>query len=42
LCERFFNRGANIICVDNYFTGTRHNIEALLSHSRFEVIRRDA
>jgi UDP-glucuronate decarboxylase len=41
LCERLLKQGANIICVDNYFTGTRRNIEAMLDHHRFEVIRHD-
>jgi hypothetical protein len=34
-------QGANVICVDNYFTGTRRNIETMLDHHRFEVIRHD-
>jgi UDP-glucuronate decarboxylase len=33
--------GANVICVDNYFTGTRANIEYLLAHKRFEAVRHD-
>jgi UDP-glucuronate decarboxylase len=41
LCERLLDAGANIVCVDNYFTGTRHNIEKMLDHHRFEVIRHD-
>lgn len=41
LCERLLERGANIICVDNYFTGTRRNLENVLDHHRFEVIRHD-
>src|SRR5216684_4876683 len=41
LCERLLARGANVICVHNYFTGSRTNIEHLLTHQHFEVIRHD-
>ena len=41
LCERLLDDGANVICVDNFFTGTRSNIEHLLDHKRFELIRHD-
>ena len=41
LCERLLAVGANIICVDNYFTGSRTNIEHLLAHKHFEVLRHD-
>jgi UDP-glucuronate decarboxylase len=41
LCERLLAAGANVICVDNFFTGTRRNIEHLLDHKRFELIRHD-
>jgi len=41
LCESLLKAGANVICVDNYFTGTRRNIETMLGHHRFEVIRHD-
>jgi UDP-glucuronate decarboxylase len=41
LCERLLSRGANVICVDNFFSGTRGNVEHLLSHQRFELIRHD-
>ena len=41
LCESLLKAGANVICVDNYFTGTRRNIEIMLGHHRFEVIRHD-
>jgi UDP-glucuronate decarboxylase len=41
LCERLLKQGANVICVDNYFTGTRRNIEGMLDHHAFEVIRHD-
>jgi UDP-glucuronate decarboxylase len=41
LCKRLLNQGANVVCADNYFTGTRRNIEDLLSHPRFELVRHD-
>ncbi len=41
LCERLLAQGANVICVDNFFSGTRGNIEHLLGHKRFELIRHD-
>src|SRR5216684_8972606 len=39
LCERLLAGGENVICVANYFTGSRTNIEHLLAHKHFEVIR---
>jgi UDP-glucuronate decarboxylase len=41
LCERLLAEGANVICVDNFFTGARRNIAHLLDHKRFELIRHD-
>jgi UDP-glucuronate decarboxylase len=41
LCERLLVEGANVICVDNYFTGSRTNIEHLLAHTHFEALRHD-
>jgi UDP-glucuronate decarboxylase len=41
LCERLLGRGANVICVDNFFSGTRSNVEHLLEHKRFELMRHD-
>jgi len=41
LCERLLEAGANVICVDNFFTGTRANVAHLLSHPRFELMRHD-
>ena len=41
LCERLLKSGASVICVDNYFTGTRRNIDGMLDHHRFELIRHD-
>ena len=41
LCERRLKQGASVICLDNFFTGTRHNIESLLDDPRFELMRHD-
>jgi UDP-glucuronate decarboxylase len=41
LCERLLNEGHEVVCVDNYFTGSRKNIEHLLDNPRFEVLRHD-
>ncbi len=41
LCERLLQRGDHVICVDNFFTGSRENILHLLPHPRFELIRHD-
>lgn len=41
LCERLLSQGAEVLCLDNFFTGARHNIEHLLKHKRFELIRHD-
>jgi UDP-glucuronate decarboxylase len=41
LCERLLREGSNVICVDNYFTGTRRNIDGMLDHHRFELVRHD-
>ncbi len=41
LCERLLSRGDEVICVDNYFTGSRDNVGHLLKHPHFEVIRHD-
>jgi len=41
LCERLLKEGANVICVDNFFSGTRSNVEHLLDHKRFELMRHD-
>jgi UDP-glucuronate decarboxylase len=41
LCERLLQDGANVICVDNFFTGSRLNVEHLLPDSNFELIRHD-
>src|SRR5438477_2583677 len=41
LCERLIADNANVICVDNFFTGTRRNIDHLIDHHRFELMRHD-
>jgi UDP-glucuronate decarboxylase len=41
LCERLIAQGSEVICLDNFFTGARRNIEHLLGRKRFEVIRHD-
>ena len=41
LCECLLSQGAEVICLDNFFTGARRNIEHLLEHKRFELIRHD-
>ncbi|WFU51552.1 UDP-glucuronic acid decarboxylase family protein [Sinorhizobium terangae] len=41
LCERLIEGGADVLCVDNFFTGSRANVEELLSHPRFELLRHD-
>lgn len=41
LCERLLEGGHEVICLDNFFTGRRANIEHLLDHRHFELIRHD-
>jgi len=41
LCERLLADGYEVLCVDNYFTGSRENITHLLDHPHFEVMRHD-
>jgi len=41
LCERLVADGADVVCVDNFFTGSRANIAALQDHPRFELVRED-
>lgn len=41
LCDRLVNQGHHVLCVDNYFTGSKKNIEHLLDNKNFEVIRQD-
>jgi UDP-glucuronate decarboxylase len=41
LCERLLAAGHDVLCVDNFFTGTKSNIAHLLNHPRFELMRHD-
>jgi len=41
LCDRLIGQGHEIICLDNFFTGRKSNIEHLLGHPRFELVRHD-
>jgi UDP-glucuronate decarboxylase len=41
LCERLLGQGHNVLCVDNFFTGRKRNIEHLLGDTRFELVRHD-
>ncbi len=41
LCERLLREGNEVICLDNYFTGSRNNILHLIDNPRFELVRHD-
>lgn len=41
LCKRLLDEGNDVICLDNFFTGSKENIEDLLDNSRFELVRHD-
>jgi UDP-glucuronate decarboxylase len=41
LCKRLLNQGHDLICVDNFFTGTKDNVIDLLENPRFELMRHD-
>jgi len=41
LCERLLADGCEVLCVDNFFTGARKNVEHLLDHPAFELLRHD-
>ncbi|MFA6989615.1 MAG: UDP-glucuronic acid decarboxylase family protein [Candidatus Gastranaerophilaceae bacterium] len=41
LCERLLNEGNEVICLDNFFTGSRENVMNLLDNKKFEFIRHD-
>src|ERR687890_251317 len=41
LCERPFDAGNDVICLDNFFTGRRENIIHLLDNNHFELLRHD-
>ncbi|MGD8915373.1 MAG: SDR family oxidoreductase [Syntrophobacterales bacterium] len=41
LCERLLEKGNEVVCLDNFFTGSKDNIKHLFSDYRFELIRHD-
>jgi UDP-glucuronate decarboxylase len=41
LCERLISNGHDVVCVDNFFTGSKRNIEHLIGTPRFELLRHD-
>ena len=41
LCDRLIQAGADVLCVDNFYTGSRRNVDALIGHKAFELMRHD-
>ena len=41
LCERLIEAGHEVLCVDNFYTGRRRNVQALLANPQFEIMRHD-
>lgn len=41
LCERLIDDGHEVLCVDNFYTGSKRNAAGLLDHPRFELLRHD-
>jgi UDP-glucuronate decarboxylase len=41
LCRALLNAGDDVLCVDNFFTGGKHNVSGFLDHPRFELLRHD-
>jgi UDP-glucuronate decarboxylase len=41
LSERLLAEGHEVICLDNYFTGSKHNLKQIINHPHFELIRHD-
>jgi len=41
LCEKLLTLGHDVLCVDNFFTGSKENVMHLLNHSKFELMRHD-
>jgi UDP-glucuronate decarboxylase len=41
LCERLLGAGHQVVCLDNFFTGARENVEHLLGNRHFELVRHD-
>ena len=41
LCEKLINKGNEVICLDNYYTGSKNNISHLINNENFELLRHD-
>lgn len=41
LCEALLKRGNDVLCVDNFYTGRKANVAALIGHPNFEIVRHD-
>jgi UDP-glucuronate decarboxylase len=41
LCDRLIDRGDDVLCVDNFYTGSKRNVAHLIRHSNFELMRHD-
>lgn len=41
LCDRLVERGEDVLCVDNFYTGNKRNVDQLIGHHRFELMRHD-
>src|SRR3990172_1621024 len=41
LCERLLNEGHEVLCIDNFYSGTKDNINGLLDNHHFELMRHD-
>jgi UDP-glucuronate decarboxylase len=41
LCDRLIREGCDVICLDNYFTGSKDNVRHLIGNDRFELVRHD-
>jgi UDP-glucuronate decarboxylase len=41
LCEKLLNQGNEIICLDNFYTGSKQNLLYLMDNKNFEIIRHD-
>lgn len=41
LCDRLIERGSDVLCIDNFYTGSRRNVAQLLESQRFELMRHD-
>lgn len=39
LCERLVERGGHVLCVDNFFTGSKRNVDHLMDRHNFEIMR---